>query len=54
MGILPENIVDYIAKTYPDVLITGIDTETTGYEVELSNDLDVIFDTEGNFIREDQ
>ncbi|GHA34381.1 hypothetical protein GCM10007103_14750 [Salinimicrobium marinum] len=53
-GIVPQKIAEYVSENYPDFFITGIDTETTGYEIELSNDLDVLFDTEENFISEDK
>lgn len=53
-GIIPESIANYIAENYFDLFVTGIDTETTGYEIDLSNDLDLIFDSEENFVREDQ
>lgn len=51
---IPEKIAEYIAANYDGLFITGIDTEPTGYEVELSNDQDVKFDSEGNFLSEDK
>jgi hypothetical protein len=53
-GIVPQKIAEYVSENYPDVFITGIDTESNGYEVELSNDLDVFFDTEENFVKEEK
>ena len=53
-GIVPANISAYLSQNYPDLLITGIDTEANGYEIDLSSDLDVQFDAEGNFVREEK
>lgn len=51
--ILPA-IVNYVNATYPSVGINGIDREPNVFDVELNNDLDLVFDKEGNFIREDR
>lgn len=51
---IPEKIATYITENYADLFISGIDSEPTGYEIDLSNDLDVKFDTEGNFVSEDK
>ena len=53
-GIVAQKIAEYVSENYPDLFITGIDTESNGYEVELSNDLDVFFDTEENFVKEEK
>ena len=53
-GIVPVNISAYIADNYPDQFITGIDTEADAYEIDLSNDVDVQFDKDGNFVREEK
>lgn len=53
-GILPENIASYIAENYTSLFVTEIDTEADALEVNLSNDLDVFFDSEGNFLREEK
>ena len=52
--IIPENIAGYVTENYTDLFITGIDKEPTGYEINLSNDLDVYFDQDENFVREEQ
>lgn len=51
--ILPA-IVSYVNSSYPSVGINGIDREPNGFDVELTNDVDLIFDSQGNFIREDR
>lgn len=52
--IIPANIANYVIENYAGLFITEIDTESTGYEINLSNDLDVHFDLEGNFLKEEQ
>lgn len=39
-----------IKTNYFDLFIRSIDTETTGYEIELSNDQDLIFNDSGEFV----
>lgn len=51
---IPETIAEYIAANYADLFITGIDSEPNGYEVDLSNNQDVKFDLEGNFVSEEK
>ncbi|RAV30209.1 PepSY-like domain-containing protein [Sinomicrobium soli] len=51
-GLVPEAILAYTREHYPSpVFIEGIDKEVSGYEVDLSNNTDLLFDTDGNFIR---
>lgn len=53
-ALIRENIVFYVQTNYPEpIFIKGIDKESFGFEVELSNDLDLIFDTNGEFVRID-
>lgn len=52
-AIIPERIQAYIALQYPALSIVKIDKEHTGYDVELSNDLDLLFSLQGDFIRID-
>lgn len=50
-GIIPQPILSYIQQNYPAPLyIEQIKTENFGFEVEISNDLELMFDAEGNFI----
>lgn len=51
--ILPA-IVEYVATNYASAGINGIDRELNGFDVELTNDVDLVFDKEGNFIRIDR
>ncbi|MFB3390295.1 PepSY-like domain-containing protein [Flavobacterium sp. LAR06] len=53
IAIIPEKILSYVTSHYPTTNIVQIDKETTHYEVELSNDLDLVFTSTGDFIRID-
>ena len=48
-AIIPKNIMRYVNKNYPDVFITQIEKDSKGYEIELSDGVDVKFDLLGNF-----
>lgn len=51
---LPQNILDYIVTNYPGMTIREAEIEdNNNYEIELNNDLELIFDSEGNFLGED-
>lgn len=54
VGLIPEKINAYVTTNYPGLLITSIDNEKIFTEVELSNDLELVFDTLGNFLRIDK
>jgi len=50
-ALIPSPILNYVTKQYPTPLfIEGIDKEPYGYQIDLSNDLDLKFNTEGSFI----
>jgi hypothetical protein len=54
-GVVPAAILKYVQDNYPsNVYIKEIDTERFGYEIELSNHVDLYFDLNGNFISQDQ
>jgi hypothetical protein len=52
-SVIPAKIKEYVATNYPSLLIVKIEKSMYGYEVELSNDLDLKFDANGNFQRVD-
>ncbi|MEO8255671.1 MAG: PepSY-like domain-containing protein [Flavobacterium sp.] len=52
--LIPEKISIYITTNYPNQFATSIDNEKTFIEVELSNNLELVFDLQGNFIRIDK
>ena len=48
-GLIHKSILDYVKAHYPDLFITEVDYELHGYEIELSNGIELHFDLEGNF-----
>lgn len=52
-GFIPQAISDFVAKNHQGTNIVGIDKERYGYEVELSNGVDIKFDKNGRFMRYD-
>lgn len=49
-GVVPAAIESYVSQHYPQSPIVKIERKRYGYEVELANDLDLKFDTKGNFV----
>lgn len=49
-GILPANTAKYLTAKFPMNFATHIKYEHKRYEVGLNNDLDLLFDKNGNFI----
>lgn len=52
-GFIEESIVSYVAENYPNAPISDISKERDGYEVELTNGMDLDFDANGTFLRID-
>lgn len=50
---VPAPISQYVKKTQKGAKIVGIDRESSGYEVELSNGIEMKFDKNGRFLRYD-
>ena len=48
-----KSIADYVKKNYPYTFVSKIERDSRGYDVELSNHMDLKFDTNGNFVRFD-
>ena len=48
-----KSIADYVKKNYPDTFVSKIERDSRGYDVELSNHMDLKFDTNGNSVRFD-
>lgn len=58
-AIVPIPILNYITEKHPESIIVEIDKETwkdgKGYEIDLNDYIpDLLFDLEGNFLREDR
>ncbi len=48
--LVPRAIQQYVKAHYANSIITKIDKERYGYEVELSNDIDLKFNQKGKFL----
>ncbi len=48
--LVDKNIVAYVLKNYPMQKIVSLEKESYGFKAELSSDVDVKFDANGNFI----
>ncbi|SKB52976.1 Putative beta-lactamase-inhibitor-like, PepSY-like [Salegentibacter holothuriorum] len=50
-AVLPQNILDFISDNFPGLGIDEAELENNGnYEIELENDIELIFDGDGNFL----
>lgn len=45
-AVIPSAIASYVKSTYPDAFITKIERNSKEYDVELSNHLEITFDTQ--------
>ena len=52
-GIVPAVIKNYVKSNFPTASITQIEKERRGYDVELSNKLDLKFSPEGALLKMD-
>lgn len=50
---IPEKILAYIRKSFPNNEVVKIEKDRKSYEVEISNGLELEFDADGNFIKID-
>ena len=48
--LVPELIKNYVTTNFPGTMITKIDKERHGFDIELSNDLELKFDRTGNLM----
>lgn len=53
-SLVPKAITEYIKLNQKKVKITGIEKNRSGYEVELSNGVEMKFNSEGQFLRYDK
>ena len=49
-AIVPQPIQQYVSSNFQGTVITKIDKERYGYDVELSNDIDLKFNYQGAII----
>ena len=52
-GFVPKGVGEYVKKNHAGTRVVGIDKDRSGYEVELSNGIDLKFDRAGNFLKYD-
>ena len=52
-GVLPQGVLDYVTKRFAEAYVVEIEKGLRGYEVKLSNDIDLEFDKDGKFMRVD-
>lgn len=52
-GFIPKEIRAYVNSNHKGMRIVGIDKERSGYDVELSNGIEMKFDKTGKFLRYD-
>ena len=52
-GVLPRGVLDYVTKRFAEAYVVEIEKGLRGYEVKLSNDIDLEFDKNGKFLRVD-
>lgn len=50
---IPSSVKEYLAGKHPGLRVISIDKDRSGYEVELSNGLDIKFNKSGKFMRYD-
>ncbi|MBQ7441272.1 MAG: PepSY-like domain-containing protein [Prevotella sp.] len=50
---IPEVIKQYVNENFPESIITKIEKERYGYDIELSNDLELKFNKQGYILRMD-
>ncbi|MDR1792974.1 MAG: PepSY-like domain-containing protein [Bacteroidales bacterium] len=49
LALIPAQIITYCQENFPTVLITQVNKENYGYEIGLSNDMDIEFNSKGEF-----
>ena len=52
-SVLPQEVLDYVRKRFARVYVVEIERGVMGYDVKLSNDLELDFDKSGKFVRVD-
>lgn len=53
-ALVPKTIADYVKQNQKKIKIIGIEKNRSGYEVELSNGVEMKFNSEGQFLRYDK
>jgi predicted deacetylase len=53
LDLIPVNIAQYVTVNFPDYEIISVNKEHYGYEIGLNGDVDIEFDSKGEFLRID-
>lgn len=53
-GLVPTAIAEYVEQKHAGAFIIGIEKNKKGYEIELSNRVEIQFDAAGNFMNYDK
>jgi hypothetical protein len=53
LSLIPQAIKEYIEKSFPKNNIVKLSRSSSKYEIELSNGLDLVFNSKGKFLRID-
>jgi hypothetical protein len=48
--LIPPTIIQYVKANYPDDVVSKLSRKPYGYKIELSNDMDLRFNLQGQFI----
>ena len=48
--LIPPTIIQYVKANYPDNVVSKLSRKPYGYKIELSNDMDLRFNLQGQFI----
>ena len=48
--LIPPAIIQYVKANYPDDVVSKLSRKPYGYKIELSNDMDLRFNLQGQFI----
>lgn len=53
-SLMPKSVIDYVKQNHKGTRIVGIENKgNRGFEITLSNDIDLLFDARGTFLRYD-
>ncbi|WP_159637281.1 PepSY-like domain-containing protein [Sphingobacterium composti Ten et al. 2007 non Yoo et al. 2007] len=53
LSLIPQAIKEYVEKSFPKNNIVKLSRRSSKYEIELSNGLDLVFNSKGKFLRID-
>jgi hypothetical protein len=51
---LPASLLGYLSDNYASIPVIRLEMDRSNYEIELSNRVELVFDTDGNFLRLDE